>query len=125
MDNYGHLLEKGTAPEIPSIDVDHPTRPKKYRCGDCGRFVWPFRLADFRNVPPVLKGGSDADFVCDGCLTTYERSHGAIPRPQPENPGPKPFQARRLMQGLDWRAKQRVWRDLVKAAQKGTRDAEN
>ena len=117
MDNYGHLLEAGTAPERPSIDVDHPKRPKKFQCGDCGRYVWPFRLADFRKVSPALKGGSDADFLCDGCLTAYERNYESVARPQPASPGPKLFQGERRVQGPDWRAKQKEWRDLVKAAQ--------
>lgn len=117
-DNYGDLLEKGAAPARASISVDHPSRKKKYRCDDCGDFVWAFRLADMRKVPAVLKGGiASVDFVCDGCFAIYERGHDAAQRRQPQISGSKAWRGLAPTQGSGWRAKQKDYRDQIKAAQ--------
>lgn len=118
VDNYGGLLEAGEAPERAFIEVEHPTRDRKYQCDGCKKFVWPYQMADFRKVPAALKGGDpDIDFACDGCATTFERLHGATLPAQPDIPGPKIWRGGGPTQGPDWRTKQRDWRDQVKAAQ--------
>lgn len=118
IDNYGHLLEKGIAPELAFIAVQHPTRNRKYRCGCCKGFVWPFQMADFRKVPSSLKGGDTTiDFACDGCVSAWERNHSAIMPTQPAKPGPNPWRGLAPTQGSGWRTKQGEYRDQVKAAQ--------
>lgn len=43
----------------------------KVRCPDCNHFVQPFVMIDVRDWPVGFTGG--VKWLCDGCLTKYER----------------------------------------------------